>query len=177
MFCTKCGTAVDGLILFCSFCGCRIYSNYNEHPPSTGDEKEIISYHFMKGYKYATIVLFLRLHHNIEISIRTLKRRLQTYGLQRKICNITEGSLKQIISREIEGSAAAKGYRALWSSLKVSYRVNIKRDVVMKLLRELDPNGRSSETKAIRISGTKLLLVRRRVWQIEAVWFTHTWLC
>ena len=131
----------------------------------------------MKGYKYATIVSFLRLHHNIEISIRTLKYRLQTYGLQRKICNITEGSLKQIISREIEGSAAAKGYRALWSSLKVSYRVNIKRDVVMKLLRELDPNGRSSETKAIRISGTKLLLVRRRVWQIEAVWFTHTWLC
>ena len=104
-------------------------------------KKEIISYYFKKGYKYTTIVSFLRLHHNIEISIRTLKRRLQTYGLQRKICNITEDSLKQIISREIEGSAPAKGYRALWSSLKVPYRINIKRDVAMKLLRELDPNG------------------------------------
>ena len=99
MFCTKCGTAVDGVVLFCSFCGCKIYSNYNEHPPSTSDEKKIISYYFMKGYKYATIVLFLRLHHNIEISISTLKRRLQTYGLPRKISNITEDSLKQIISR------------------------------------------------------------------------------
>ena len=58
------------------------------------------------------------LHHNIEISIHTLKRQLQKYDLQRKVCNITEDSLKQIISREIEGSAAAKGYRALWSSLK-----------------------------------------------------------
>ena len=141
MFCTKCGTEIDGVVLCCSFCGCKIYSNYNEHPPSTDDEKEIISYYFMKGYKYATIVLFLRLHHNTEFSIRTLKRRLQTYGLQRKICYITEDSLKQIILREIEGPAAAKDYRALWSSLKVSYRVNIKRDVVMKLLRELDPNG------------------------------------
>ena len=46
-----------------------------------------------------------------------------------------------MFSREIEGSTAAKGYRALWSSLKVSYRVNIKRDAVMKLLIELDPNG------------------------------------
>ena len=91
------------------------YKNYNEHPPSADDEKEIISYYFKKGYKW-------RLHHNIEISIRTLKRPLQTYGLQRKICNITEDSLKQIIS-------------------KVSYRTNIKRDVEMKLLRKVDPNG------------------------------------
>ena len=73
------------------------------------------AYYFKKGYKW-------RLHHNTEISIRTLKRRLQTYGLQRKICNITEDSLKQIIS-------------------KVSYRINIKRDVEMKLLRKVDPNG------------------------------------
>ena len=68
MFCTKCGTAVYGVVLFCNFCGCKIHSNYNEHPPSTDDEKEIISYYFLKGYKPATIVLFLRLHHNIEIS-------------------------------------------------------------------------------------------------------------
>ena len=79
-------------------------------------KKEIISYYLKKGYKYTTIVLFLRLHHSLEISIRKLKGRLQTHGLQRKICNITEDSWKQIISREIEGSAAAKGYRAVWGS-------------------------------------------------------------
>ena len=160
VFCTKCGTAVDGVVPVCSFCGCKIYNNYNEHPPSTGDEKEITSYNFQKGYKYATIVLFLSLHHNIEISISTLKRRLQTYGFQRKICNITEDSLKQIISREIEGSAAVRGYRALWSSLKVWYRVNIKRDVVMKLLRELDPNG-SENRKAHRLRRRQYVSVGR----------------
>ena len=105
----------------------------------------------------------MRLHHNIEISIRTLKRRL------RKICSITEDSLKQIISREIEGSAATKGYRPLWSSIKVSYRVNIKRDVVNEIAQRTEPKWKrkpkstSSKTKVIRISGTKLLLARRRV--------------
>ena len=39
MFCTKCGTAVDGLVLLCSFGECEIYGNCNEHPPSTDDEK------------------------------------------------------------------------------------------------------------------------------------------
>ena len=50
----------------------------------------------------------------------------------------------------IECSAAAKGYGALWSSLKVSYRVVIKRDVVMILLRELDLNE-SENRKAHRL--------------------------
>ena len=78
MFCTN-GTAVDEVALFCNFCGCKIYNNYNEHSPSTDDKKEIISYYFKKGYKYTTIVLFLRLHHNIEINICTSKRRLQKW--------------------------------------------------------------------------------------------------
>ena len=43
MFCTKRGTAVDGVVLNCSFCGCKIYSNYNEHPPNADDEKGITS--------------------------------------------------------------------------------------------------------------------------------------
>ena len=50
----------------------------------------------------------------------------------------------------IECSAAAKGYGALWSSLKVSYRVVIKCDVVMILLKELDLNE-SENRKAHRL--------------------------
>ena len=52
-----------------------------------------------------------------------------------------EDNLKQIISREIEGSVAAKRRRTLWSLLKVSYLANIKCDVVKILLRELVPDG------------------------------------
>ena len=35
----------DGVAICCSFCGCEINSNYDEHTPSTDDEKEIISYY------------------------------------------------------------------------------------------------------------------------------------
>ena len=148
MFCTNCGNEVNEEDLFCSSCGSKIVINCREQPPGTNDEKELISYYFRKGYKYKTIALFLKLRHNIEISIRTLKRRLQNFGLQRTACNVTEESLRQIISKEIEGSASTKGYRALWSSLKASYGINVQRDVVMKMLRELDPDG--TETRRAR---------------------------
>ena len=85
--------------------------------------------------------MFFKLCHNTEISIRTLKRRLQSFGLQRTVCNITEESSRQIISKEIRGSASTKDCRVLWSSLKASYGINIERYVVMKMLRELDPDG------------------------------------
>ena len=100
-------------------------SMWDEHPPSTGDEQEI-TYYFKKTYRYTTIVLFLMLHYHIELPPGTLKCWLQIYSLERKICNTTEDNLKQIILEEIEGWTAAKGYRALFSSLKVSFRVNIK---------------------------------------------------
>ena len=148
MFRTNCGNEVNEEDLFCSSCGSKIVINYREQPPGTNDKKELISYYYRKGYKYKTIALFLKLRHNIEISIRTLKRRLQNFGLQRTACNVTEESLRQIISKEIEGSASTKGYRALWSSLKASYGINVQRDVVMKMLRELDPDG--TETRRAR---------------------------
>ena len=56
----------------------------------------------------------------------------------------------QIISGEIEGLASTKGYRALWSSLKMSYGINTQRDVVMKMLRDMDP-GETETRRADRL--------------------------
>ena len=89
MFCTNRGTEVNEEGLFCSSCGSKIVINYSEQPPGTNDEN-----YFRKGYKYKTITFVLKLRHNIEISIRTLKRRLQSFGLQRTAYNITEESLR-----------------------------------------------------------------------------------
>ena len=80
MFCTNCGNEVNEESIFCSSCGSKIVINYREQPPSTNDEKELISYYFRKGYKYKTIALFLKPRRIIEISIRTLKRRWQSFG-------------------------------------------------------------------------------------------------
>ena len=113
MFCKNCGIELNQEDLSCSSCRSKIVITFKRQPPGANHEKELISYYFRKGYEYKTIALFLKLQDNIEMSIRTLKRRLQSFSLQRTAYNITEESLKQTISREIEGSASTKGYRAL----------------------------------------------------------------
>ena len=75
------------------------------------------------------------------ISKRTLKRRLRNYGLSRRSSNISIAALRQIIETEIRGPAAIKGYRGMWNHLKCTYGIKVKRDVVMQLLREIDPEG------------------------------------
>ena len=50
----------------------------------TGDEKEITTYYFSRGYEYDAIVHFLAKFHDITMSIRTLKNRLRRYQLRRR---------------------------------------------------------------------------------------------
>ena len=58
--------------------------------------------------------MFLRLYHNINISKRTLKRRLSYYGFQRRGFSVTISELKNVIESEIQGPASMRGYRGLW---------------------------------------------------------------
>lgn len=102
--------------------------------------------------------------------IRTLITKRIAYRV--KFVTI-EDSLKQNISIQLEVSATAKSYRALWNSLKVSFQVNIKCDVLVKWLREPYPNKKNK----ICISETKLLLAHPCVWQVKIICFTYTWLC
>ena len=50
-----------------------------------GDIEEVlITYYLYRGYQYRDILDFLATYHNIEMSERTLHRRLRTYGLSRR---------------------------------------------------------------------------------------------
>ncbi|PFX11893.1 hypothetical protein AWC38_SpisGene24237 [Stylophora pistillata] len=109
------------------------------------DQLELISSYFKQGYSNLKILEFLKLH-GITISISTLKRRLRTLGLSRRPMNIPLDELKRIIERELGGSGCFVGYRRIWARLrKKGYLV--KRITVMKLLRELDPEGVESRKK------------------------------
>ena len=58
--------------------------------------------------------MFLRLYHNINISKRTLERRLNYYGFQRRgFSNATIIELKNVIESEIQEPASMRGYRGL----------------------------------------------------------------
>ena len=54
--------------------------------------------------------------------------------------NIPPDDLKGIIGRELVGSGCFMGYRRTWARLRKKGSM-IKRITVMKLLRELDPEG------------------------------------
>ena len=115
MFYTKCGSQIGNEYYFCSTCGHKTRSALTDSVPLQFQdsifEKDIIWNYFQSGYHYEVIVMFLRLHHNINISKRTLERRLSYYGLRRKgFSNVTINELKNIIESQIQGPASMRGY-------------------------------------------------------------------
>ena len=79
------------------------------------------------------------LYHNINISKRTLERKLSYYGFRkREFTNVTINELKNVIESEIQGPASMRGYRGLWYSLKTNYGIIVQRDIVINILKEID---------------------------------------
>ena len=108
---------------FCSTCGHKTKSELTDSVPlqlqDSIYEKDIIWNYFQAGYHYEVIVMFLRLYHNINISKRTLERRLNYYGFRRRgFSNATINELKNVIESEIQEPESMRGYRGLWHSLK-----------------------------------------------------------
>ena len=65
----------------------------------------------------------------------------RNYGLRRRNHLHSEHTLREMIKREIEGpSSLLHGYRGMWNKLRTTNHVTVPRDMVMKILRELDPD-------------------------------------
>ena len=70
--------------------------------------------YFQAGYCYEVIAVFFRLYHKINISKRTLERRISYYGFRRTgFSNVAINELKNFIESEIQGPASLRGYREL----------------------------------------------------------------
>ena len=104
-----------------------------------------IEHYFKGGFCYETIVHFLAEYHGISMNVRTLKRRLRHYGIRRRNHLHSEHTVREIIKREIEGPSSLLGYRGMWNKLRTTYHVTVPRDMVMKILRKLDPDASAFE--------------------------------
>jgi len=139
MYCHQCGRAFSDDDVFCTGCGTK------KRPmdiSNLGDsEEEIIEYYFRRGFQYSTILCFLTRKHNINMSLRTLKRRLSALNLKKRDDNINLGQLRQIIRTEIQGPSCQLGYRGMWNKLRTTYNITVPRDTVMEILKEIDPEG------------------------------------
>ena len=141
MFCERCGKQIDETHRFCEDCGIRIEVPTLSHEDLQLQPEEIaIRKYFSEGYTYKNIIRFLEKYHGIQYSLRTLKRRLCDMGLN-KSRNVSIQRLTVVIEREISGPSSRIGYRNMWNLLRSKYNIQASRDTVMKILRELDPEG------------------------------------
>ena len=97
---------------------------------STGDEKEIITYYFSRGYEYDAIVHFLAKFHDITMSIRTLKNRLRRYQLRRRTPTCDLNLVREGILRELSGPGCSGGDRSMWHILHL-HNIQVPRHVVV----------------------------------------------
>ena len=145
MFCSSCGYNLEETFNFCPNCGTRTARPSAEIDSTTVHseaEKEAIESYFFAGYEYDTILCFLSKYHGITMSLSTLKRRLKQYELKRKTGDeVSDNELMEIIRKEIDGPSCVSGYRTLWHTLRLKYRMCVPRARVQALLKEIDPVG------------------------------------
>jgi hypothetical protein len=104
------------------------------------DEEDIIQYYFFRGFNYEEIRRFLQKNHAIEMSIRTLKRRIKSYGLRRRQAEYEIAHVREAIENIVDGHGSLQGYRAVRHTLQLK-GLRVPRIVVLEILREIDPEG------------------------------------
>ena len=112
----------------CSGCVCR-QRNY-DLLESSENEEHLIRKYFKYRYNYQTIWLFLKMFHLIQISLRTLKRRLAQYVLKKASTEILDETVCSITEDEVPEPLPLKGHRNIWKKLRVAYSIPVSKDRV-----------------------------------------------
>lgn len=113
------------------------------------DEASLIQYYFNRGYSHKEILSLLLRLHNVQISKRTLKRRLKSQGLRRRNAVYDADAVRENIRVILDGPGCLGGYRAVWHTLCIQ-GIQVPRTVVQTMLKELDPEG-SRQRRAHRL--------------------------
>jgi hypothetical protein len=113
------------------------------------DETELITSYFEQGFTNFEILEFLKIH-GIELSLSTLKRRLKSLALRRRIPandQVSQEDIERIVEHELSGSKCNVGYRKMWKHVMTKYGIVVKRNDIRKCLVKLDPRGVESRRK------------------------------
>ena len=168
MYCSDCGTECTVDANFCHRCGRQLYADrfpctrcglttYQRQPGKRCEKcandvslNETITEYFHLGHPYVAIVDLLK-REGISIHLRTLKRKLKDLGLSRKRNLVDEEAVKRLIDEEIQGAGRLAGYRSIWHALRLRHQVHVPRNLVARLLKQIDPDG-VEERKSRRLT-------------------------
>ena len=77
------------------------------------DESNLIKKLFYRGDKYEEIIGMLAKCYGIEISLRTLKRRLKDWGMSRRYLEYDPNNVRTAITELLDGPNSIVGYRSI----------------------------------------------------------------
>ena len=169
MFCSNCGTRFHLEAYYCHSCGKNLQDEraglYGENDNVT----DIIADYFHRGYPYAIIVELLN-KQGIVMHLWTLKRKLKDMGLSRRGSHVDEGMLRYVIVEEMQGAGRLSGYRSIWHALRLRHHIHVPRNLVARLVKEIDPDG-VEERKSRRLSRRRYLsLGPNFCWHIDGTY-------
>ncbi|CAB4023316.1 Hypothetical predicted protein [Paramuricea clavata] len=132
--CIQCGEALEDFFNFCP--------EYGRSVTQEGEmtEREIIEMYFYCGFTYSCILQLMSKYHNINMSLSTLKRRLQSFNLARSRDAIDVDQIRKAIRKEMDGPGCLFGYRFMWHSLRMGHGLTAPRDLVQRLMKDIDPD-------------------------------------
>ncbi|KAL2098347.1 hypothetical protein ACEWY4_007554 [Coilia grayii] len=97
--------------------------------------------YFNEGHSYSFILDMLATLHGVQMSLRTLKGKLNNAGMYRRKHYSPRTAIIHAIRTKLRGPGQLFGYRTMWQALRQKHNIRVKRDDVMRLLRELNPRG------------------------------------
>ena len=106
-----------------------------------------IERYFNLGMDYDEILILLVVSHNIQLSLRQLKRIFVTKGLRRRKNHSDPEAIVSAVEQELKGSGRLLGYRQMHQRLRLDYGLVLRRETVRTTLASLDPEGVSLRSR------------------------------
>ena len=72
---------------------------------------------------------------------RTLARRLQYFDIKFKDYEVDVDDVKEAVRREMDGPGQLLGYRSMQHKVREIHGLNVPRDVVYAVMKEVSPEG------------------------------------
>ncbi|XP_030580362.1 uncharacterized protein LOC115776739 [Archocentrus centrarchus] len=155
------------LTRFCFSCGRSLeFLNGTEQTERPDMLQQCIRY-FNEGHSYAVIVDMMACLHGVHISLRSLKSKLNDAGLYRRKDLSSTDVITRAIRVELRGPGQLFGYRMMWQVLRQKYNLRVRRDHVMNLLRELNPQGCERRARRRFIRRTYHSMGPNYMWHVD----------
>ena len=106
-----------------------------------------IERYFNLGMDYDEILILLVASHNIQLSLRQLKRILVKKGLRRRKNHSDPEAIVSAVEQQLKGSGRLLGYRQMHQRLRLDYGLVLSRETVRTTLASLDPEGVSLRSR------------------------------